>query len=259
MRLGVALSVISLIGAAVVGADVQPSECVGSHVVTGCDVTNTGTEIDIGATVREEGAGGGSGGGGSGGDGEVDEAGTGSATQCVVTATDLCRGNYETAGLPDVSMDDLASFRPAAPTASSEPAGIGIAGMPTNLVVAASTHTVTGDLFGYAVTVRFTPTAYVISHGDGTSARTTTPGASWASLGQAQFTPTATSHTYAARGDFTVTATTEYVAQVDFGGGWRAVPGTLTLTSGGYALRIVEARTALVDRTCLEAPAAPGC
>jgi hypothetical protein len=227
---------------------------------TTCDVANTGTQVDIGATVDDGGSGSGGGGRGSGGSGEGGSgADTDAAAPCVVTATDLCRGNYETAGLPDVTMDDLASFRPAAPTAFSEPAGVGIAGMPTNLVVTASTHTVTGDLFGYAVTVRFTPTAYVFHHGDGTSERTTTPGASWASLGQAQFTPTATSHTYTARGTYTVTASTEYVAHVDFGGGWRDVPGTLTVTSGGYPVRIVEARTALVDRTCLEAPTAPGC
>ncbi|MCX6502381.1 MAG: hypothetical protein NT132_08270 [Microbacterium sp.] len=220
---------------------------------------NTGTEVEVGATRDGEGSGGG-GGGGEAGAGNGAETGTdAAAAPCVPSAEDLCRGNYETATIPDPTMEDLASFRPAAPWASSEPAGIGIAGMPTNLVVAASTHTVTGELFGYAVTVRFTPTAFTFRHGDGTSARRTTPGATWASLGQAQFTPTPTSHTYSARGEYTVTVATEYTAQVNFGGGWRQVPGTLTLTAGGYPLRIVEARTALVDRTCLEAPSAPGC
>ncbi|WP_460773951.1 hypothetical protein [Microbacterium sp. GXF7504] len=178
---------------------------------------------------------------------------------CVPSAEDLCRGNYEVAGLPDVTMEDLASFRPAAPSAASEPANVGIVGMPVNLVAAASTHTATGELFGYAVTVRFTPVGYAFDHGDGTVARTTTPGTSWAALGQAQFTPTATSHAYAARGDYSVAVATTYVAHVDFGGGWRDVPGTLTLSSDGYPLRIVEARTALVEHTCLETPSAVGC
>lgn len=225
-----------------------------------CTIENTGSEVQVGGTQDGEGSGGGS---GSPTEPSATESGRSSAETaappCVPSAEDLCRGNYETATIPDPTMEDLASFRPAAPSASSEPAGIGIAGMPTNLVVAASTHTVTGELFGYAVTVRFTPTAFTFRHGDGTAARRTTPGATWASLGQAQFTPTATSHTYSARGEYTVTVATEYTAQVNFGGGWRQVPGTLTLTSGGYPLRIVEARTALVDRTCLEAPSAPGC
>lgn len=223
-----------------------------------CEVRNTGEEVQVGAGL--------SGGPPSAG-GPRDTGGPRGRTEetvaegaaCVPSLEDLCRGNYETASIPDPTMDDLASFRPAAPAAATEPANIGIAGMPTNLVVAASGHTVAGELFGYAVTVRFTPVGFVFEHGDGTSARTATPGATWASLGQAQFTPTPTSHTYAARGQYTVTASTIYTAQVDFGGGWRPVPGTLTLSSAGYPVRIVQARTALVDRTCIEAPAAPGC
>lgn len=224
-----------------------------------CTIENTGSDVQVGGTQDGQGSGGGRGGAGAGPGSETTPSVETGNLPCVPSAEDLCRGNYETATIPDPTMEDLASFRPAAPWASSEPAGIGIAGMPTNLVVAASTHTVTGELFGYAVTVRFTPTAFTFHHGDGTAARRTTPGATWASLGQAQFTPTPTSHTYSARGEYTVTVATEYTAQVNFGGGWRQVPGTLTLTSGGYPLRIVEARTALVDRTCLEAPSAPGC
>ncbi|MFT4307698.1 MAG: hypothetical protein QM604_12490 [Microbacterium sp.] len=204
---------------------------------------------------------------GATGDGTVDDAvddgtGDGDAAEMlepVVCESALCRGNYSAVRIPDVTMDDLASFRPASPAIASEPAGVGLAGLPTNFVTAAETHTVSGELFGYAVTVRFTPTTYVFDHGDGTSRRAATGGASWAALGQADFTPTATSHTYPARGTFTATGAVEYTAQVDFGGGWRGVPGVLTLASPGYDVRIVEARTALVARTCLEDPAGPGC
>ena len=54
--------------------------------------------------------------------------------------------------------------------------------------------------------------------------------------------------------------TVQYAASVDFGSGtWRPVSGYVTSTSGGYDVRVVEARTALVDRTCVENPAGPGC
>ncbi|QKJ19629.1 PKD domain-containing protein [Microbacterium hominis] len=161
--------------------------------------------------------------------------------------------------IPDVTIEDLVSFRPAAPTLTGEPGGFGVVGMPTNLVASAQTQFLSGTLLGRDVTVRFTPAGYVFDHGDGTSSRTTTGGASWESLGQAQFTPTATAHTYRARGTYPVTVAVQYAAAVDFGTGWRPVDGFVTTPGAAYGVRVVEVRTALVDRTCGESPSAPGC
>jgi hypothetical protein len=171
-----------------------------------------------------------------------------------------CRGNYEVAGLPEVTLADLASFRPATPQLTGEPAGFGVVGMPTNLVGAASEQRLSGTLLGWDVTVRFVPAEFVFSHGDGKSATTTTGGASWARLAQAQFTPTATSHVYGERGTYPVSVTVRYAASVDFGTGlWLPVDGFVTATSGDYDVRVVEVRTALVDETCSENPSGPGC
>ena len=113
---------------------------------------------------------------------------------------------------------------------------------------------------GYDVVVRFTPVGYVFDYGDGTLRRSSSGGSTWERLGQAQFTPTSTSHTYAARGEYRVAVTVEYAASVDFGSGtWRPVAGLVTATTGGYGLRVVEVRTALVDRSCTENPSGPGC
>ena len=50
----------------------------------------------------------------------------------------------------------------------------------------------------------------------------------------------------------------QYAASVDFGSGiWRPVAGYVTATTGGYDVRVVEVRTALVDQTCLENPRGP--
>lgn len=166
---------------------------------------------------------------------------------------------YEVVTIPEVTIEDLVSFRPAAPTVGGEPAGFGVVGLPTNLVAEASEQVIPGTLLGWDVRVRFTPSWFVFDHGDGSSARRATGGATWARLGQAQLTPTATSHVYAARGTYTVSVSTQYSAAVDFGTGWRPVTGFVTAPGGSYGVEVVEARTALVDLTCDENPGGPGC
>lgn len=163
-------------------------------------------------------------------------------------------------GIPAVRARDVQSFAPAGPALVSEPEGVGVVGMPANFVASASAHSVSGTLFGRPVTVRFTPVAYVFDYGDGAIGRSASGGASWSDLGQAQFTPTATSHAYDERGTYAVSVTIEYAAQVDFGiGRWLPVQGVVTSTTAGYRVEIFEVRTALVDKTCAENPSGPGC
>ena len=123
----------------------------------------------------------------------------------------------------------------------------------------ASEQRIAGTLLGWDVTVRFVPAGFVFDYGDGSTARSTSGGASWQRLGQAQFTPTATSHVYAERGTYPgVGDGVQYAASVDFGSGvWRPVAGYVTATTGGYGVRVVEVRTALVDQTCARTRAAP--
>lgn len=162
-------------------------------------------------------------------------------------------------GFPAVTVSDLVSFRPVTPQLEGEPAGFGVVGMPANFVAAASAQEIPGVLLGYPVTVRFEPTAFVFSYGDGEALRADSGGTSWASSGSAQFTPTATSHVYGDRGTYTAGVTVEYAAWVDFGTGWRPVEGVVSASSGGYDLQVVEVRTALVDKTCAENPQGAGC
>ena len=162
-------------------------------------------------------------------------------------------------GFPDVTLADLASFRPAVPALGGEPAGFGVVGMPTNFVAAASTQDVQGTLLGYPVTVRFTPEAFVFAYGDGETLRSASGGASWEASGSPQFAPTGTSHVYGERGTYATSVTIEYAAAVNFGVGWRVVDGVVTARSADYPVQVVEARTALVDLTCIENPTGPGC
>lgn len=161
--------------------------------------------------------------------------------------------------IPAITITDLAQFAPDPVATTGEPDNLGVAGMPTNFVAAASAHTRTGALFGIPLTVRFTPVGYDFRYGDGDAASTTTGGQPWAALGQASFTPTATSHIYGERGTYDAGVTVRYTAEVDLGIGWFPVAGQLSIAGPTQQIRIFEAHTALVARTCAEQPAAPGC
>lgn len=243
--------------------------CVGSSIWTSCSVSNNGSQVDVGGTAHHPGTGGGnvSGGSGSGGggsrgsdSGDAPGSGTGGEASADEECPDIgCRGGYSVILYPDVTIDDLASFVPARPTLGGEPAGFGVVGMPTNLVATASTHSLTGPLLGWDVSVRFRPVGFVFDYGDGATVRTTTGGTTWAALGLPQFSPTATSHVYRERGTYTVRLTLQYAADVDFGSGWRPVSGYVNAPAPPYTLEVLDVRTALVEHTCTENPGGPGC
>lgn len=161
--------------------------------------------------------------------------------------------------IPAITITDLARFAPAGTALSGEPDNLGVAGLPTNFVASASVQTQNGDLFGFPIRVRFTPATYSFHYGDGATDSGSEGGTSWASLGQAQFTPTNTSHTYAERGTYDARVDVAYTAEIDLGGGWFSVAGQLSTTGPAQEIRIFEAHTALVANTCAERPSAPGC
>lgn len=164
-----------------------------------------------------------------------------------------------TPSIPPITITDLASFSPAKGTVLGEPDNLGVAGLPTNFVTQAETHVRSGQLFGFPIDVRFTPVSYTFHYGDGESRTAPSPGASWESLGQAQFTPTDTSHTYAERGTYDATVDIAYTAEIDLGVGWFPIEGQLDIPGPTQQIRIFEAHTSLVARTCTEQPSAPGC
>lgn len=101
-------------------------------LMTGC-VRNDGSQIDIEGSIRAP--------GGSeqparplgGAEGNTGLTGP-AAGQC---GSPMCRPLYSVVSLPDVTIDDLASFRPATPSLAGEPDGFGVVGMPANIVAAA--------------------------------------------------------------------------------------------------------------------------
>ncbi|WP_231902637.1 hypothetical protein [Microbacterium sp. TNHR37B] len=160
---------------------------------------------------------------------------------------------------PEPTLSDVASFAPEVAPLVPEPAGVGVAGMPVNVVAAAAEHIREGELFDLPVRVRFQPQTFLFDYGDGATRQSPTGGRTWNQLGAAQLTPTATSHVYEHRGTYTARVTIRFRADVDFGNGWTRVPGLLDIPAHTTRITILEAHTALVQHTCHETPHAPGC
>ena len=157
------------------------------------------------------------------------------------------------------TVTDVARFVPANTTLAGEPDNIAVVGLPANFLSSAKIETVTGTILGRALTIRFTPVSFAFDYGDGEQRTSTTPGTAWDASGQAQFTPTDTSHVYKQPGTYTVSVTVTYAADVDLGTGWIPINGTLNGPPTSQQIRVVKAHTALVQGTCLERPSAPGC
>ena len=157
------------------------------------------------------------------------------------------------------TLADVARFAPASVAIVDEPDGVGIVGMPVNFVTAPVVHEQSGTLFSVPIAVRFTPVAVVYVHGDGTQRTATSGGATWAALGLPQFSATDTSHAYASRGTYTARADVRYAAEYNLGAGWLPIDGLLGVPTAPIDIQILEARTALVDKTCVENPGGPGC
>ena len=158
-----------------------------------------------------------------------------------------------------VTISDLARFVPSAATVSGEPDNIAVVGLPANFLSSAKTETIPGTILGRALKIRFTPVNYAFEYGDGEKRDSSTPGTAWDTGGQAQFTPTDTSHVYKEPGTYTVTVTVTYTADIDLGTGWIPINGTLNGPPASQQIRVVKAHTALVQNTCTERPSAPGC
>ena len=209
--------------------------CTMTEIVTGiCSVGGgtDGTGVDLWVDGNRPG-------GSSGGTGTVD---------CDETAEGRCVGTSppKTVDKPE-SVHDLESFRPQVPRQFSEPAGWTIAGLPTNFVSRARTHTVSGELAGHSADVRFIPVRYRRTFGDGSAQSTTARGARWSTA----WASTATSHVYADVGSRTVQLVVTYVADYRFGnGGWTRLDGVVTRTAPALSITVFAADTVLVAHSC---------
>ena len=159
-----------------------------------------------------------------------------------------------------ITLSDLAQFSPQGSSLASQPSGWSLVGMPVNFIAPSVQHTVSGSLLGRAAEVRFTPRGYAWGFGDGSTRITSTGGSSWQSLGVAEFTPTATSHSYSRVGTYTVQVTTRYSAEYRYAGGaWTGVSGEINGPGSQISIRVLAADTVLTTGSCGGGGQLPGC
>ncbi|WP_229940572.1 hypothetical protein, partial [Plantibacter cousiniae (nom. nud.)] len=214
-------------------------------------------------------------GGDSGGGGSaelppgVTDGPNGERTVCSLMRPDECYtftpGDLGTglgaAPVAPITIRDVASFAPAAPTVTTEPAAWGVRGLHTNVVAGASEHTRTGTLLGQVAEVNFIPVGFTFDYGDGDTTTTRTGGSSWAALGLAEFSKTPTSHRYTTVGTKTITVEVEYAAEYRIGdSGWLPVVGTLSIPAEEpHTVQIVRNSTVGVEKPCRPGKPAIGC
>jgi hypothetical protein len=277
-RLLISALLLPLFAGSIAAAPLSASNCSGQDQIDGfcTDGTLDGGEAVIRGDSRIDGGnnGGNNGGGGGGGNrapdgfeqdridadnrGGVDGPGSPGAgvppeNVGVCVAGPACLIN-------DITISDLASFRPIAPTLEMEPDGWMLVGLPANFIAKTSTHVVSGTLLDYPLDVRFTPSSYAWSWGDGSTSRSSVPGASWASLGLPEFSPTPTSHVYDTKGVYQISVTVSHSVEFSIDSlPWRSISGTLPGPATIVAAVAGSAKTVLVERECTENPSGPGC
>ena len=160
----------------------------------------------------------------------------------------------------NVTLNDIATFRPTVGGNHMEPNGWIVVGLDTNFYSDPSVHIVDGTLLGLPASVRFTAKSYTWTYGDGASHSSPTPGTSWAAQNLPEFSPTATSHVFANPGSYTIDLAVGYSAEYRFGAnGWVPIAGTLVVPANRIVATAGDASTVLVGRDCRENPGGPGC
>ncbi|RUQ97503.1 hypothetical protein [Labedella endophytica] len=173
--------------------------------------------------------------------------------------TSLCRDTYGASPVPTITLADLASFSPTAPTIRTEPDGWALRGLPINAIADTAVNSHDGTLLDHPVTVRFTPHTYRWDWGDGTTTSTTTAGSTWEDVDLPRFSETATSHVYIERGTVTVTLHVDYSVEYQLDGdAWTSVTGTVNATSTDR-IYVGTATTVIVPDDCNADPLGIGC
>ena len=161
---------------------------------------------------------------------------------------------------PTITIADVTSFSPSQPTLSTEPLGWAVVGLEVNMIAATGTHVSSGILLGSAAEVRFTPVSFDFSYGDGGTRNSPSPGASWASQGLEEFSPTSTSHIYSQSGSYQASVRVGFSLEYRWGSGaWTRIEGRVFGQAPAHLVVAVNAANVLVQGACQRGSIAPGC
>ena len=256
-------AVLAVVAALVLGsvtpalADCTQSERIGgecSAVTTSSD----GDEVTIGVTMSSEGSAGSTSSSSTSSNGfgtwspppirQEAELGSG---ECEVKLAGLCRAQAptkpststtteSTPPTPPTHASQLKGFRPDSPSIAIEPNAWSLPTLPVNIYGLASRHRVSGELLGWPVVVRFTPTAFHWSYGDGTGRSVGSAGSSLLAQGKKQFDATSTSHVYRRPGRYTVFLQVDYRVEFRFvGGSFRDIKGLVSARASSRAIDVL--------------------
>ncbi|MDT9593983.1 hypothetical protein RDV89_12950 [Nocardioides zeae] len=120
------------------------------------------------------------------------------------------------------------------------PDGRTLVNLDTNFFTTAEPFTETVTLLGQVVELDISATGFAWDFGDGATHATSTPGAAYPDL--------EVTHAYTGAGTVSTGVTITWSARfrVD-GGAWAEVPGTVTMTSAGVPLEVLEATPVLTE------------
>ena len=133
-------------------------------------------------------------------------------------------------------------------------------GLESNMITSTGPHVVGGVLLGSPAEVRFTPVSFDFTYGDGGTRSASTPGASWAAQGLAEFSRTATSHIYSQSGSYEIAVRVAFALEYRWGSdNWTSIEGRVFGTAPTQTLVVVDTANVLVQRSCQQGIPAPGC
>lgn len=148
---------------------------------------------------------------------------------------------------------------PIAPAALGvQPGRHTLKGAETNVYADSGPQSFRTTVLGRAVEVRVAPVEHRFDYGDGSALVSAAPGGP---LPQQRWGErTATSHRYAATGDYTVALTTVYAGQFSVDGGpFQPIPGTAPVPSPARELSVWRSQVKLYAETCTTNPHGEGC
>jgi len=149
---------------------------------------------------------------------------------------------------PPTRLSDVALFEPTGSAIVVQPGWWSLPRVPTNIYSMARSETQAGELLGWPIEVAFTPHAFIWSYGDGATKRLSNAGGSW---GVAQFSPTATSHTYLAPGVYSVGLSVEYAVSYRFpNAAFVELPGRVIKSVGTTSVRVLSVSPVLTNSGC---------
>lgn len=161
-------------------------------------------------------------------------------------------GGYVAPPIP--SESDFASF----PIPPSDPYALPVdwtvTGKPTAFWADAGVKEFDAELLGFPLRVRATPIEYHWDFGDGSSTSSVSPGSEPRRPELGTIT-----HMYSTKGEYSVTLTTIYTGEYNYGAGWNSIDGTATVASDPLPMTVYRFHKYRVEDDCAENPYGRDC